>query len=486
MNFKSSDPIPFQIRSNYQLGAFQNPAGADYRNFPVRLSIPVAEGVHRPDQTMQVLQEKGEAAPAPIRPFLFWSDGSVRAWEVWLHATLHLGETRRYELLPVPLPSDDATKLDAMISEPHSFSVFVTLKEGIRLKGDARFNPHPAGAFAFLIEDETSFPLKRGAREIFRGALHRRRWSGYPGVELALRLTNVGPDDSLMIREARVEFDLPLKGAPEYTVEQIFHSRNRLMPAPRFVRSRKPFILQSNAGDVRVTDIRQLGDDPKFYPSYERPGALVVAPWTAVSDEYIHARFDVIKATGREGGWTLIALGALYDLTREERYLEGIRRVVDWYLSQKPGEFFPENGSYFVGIALIGLDRVRSFYRDKEIQKFIPGILDWQIENRMSGEGLFDFHFDSESEGGCAVQAAMPEALNIGWLISGDERYLRVALRQFQFWEAGTLFHSIGNVATDSRVAASAQFSWMGCLQSFAEKGWLDRMQLDDPGKNPG
>lgn len=31
----------------------------------------------------------------------------------------------------------------------------------------------------------------------------------------------------------------------------------------------------------------------------------------------------------------------------------------------------------------------------------------------------------------------------------------------------------------DSRLAACAPVSWMGSLASFAEKGWLDRLQFD-------
>ena len=724
MKTKNSDPISFEIRSNYELGLFQKPVGANYRNFPVRISIPVAPGANRPDQAMEVCDGNGGRVPASIRPFLLWSDGSVRAWEVWLHLTLKLGETQRFEFFASDAKSPAPVAHNLPLREPASFDLSVTLADGTRLEATSAFPARPSQGSGFVLEEEVAFPLRRDGRDLFRGVLKRRTWNAYAGSELTLRLTQVGPDDMLVIRGAQLRFDLPLQGKVEHTVQQLFHSRDRRPPWPRIVRAPTPFILRAEPGGIRVTDIKQLGDDLSRYPSYERPGAYVVSPWLAAGNssatwllrvdeayerfpkqwtmdgaravvdlhpedapalewrqgmtmfqrlqlvrmaanepgemldneawswtrqplvrldadqyraagwripfryepkrfpkvenkfrelfrfpwypgtfywgdesddlslgaylslppekrpaarprngeyditaasakeyartgrgeflrmcriaaehlmytdfvevshdvwkeggvpahgrnhtsgaaypshmwieglmlyhqltgdpnavrvgkrigdfllKYIHERFEVLKATAREGGWALIALGALYDLTREERYLEGIRRIADWYLSLKPAEFFPENGSYFVGIAMIGLDRVRPFHRDAEIKKFIPAVLDWQIEHRMTGEGLFDFHFDSETEGGTFVHAAMPEALNIGWLISGDERYLRVALRQFQFWEAGSLFHSIGNVPTDSRVAASAQLSWMGVLQTFAEKGWLERMQF--------
>lgn len=226
-----------------------------------------------------------------------------------------------------------------------------------------------------------------------------------------------------------------------------------------------------------LTLYHQLTGDPNALRVGKRIGDFFL--------KYIHERTDILVATGREGGWTLIALGALYDLTREERYLKGIRKCVDLFLALKPSAYFSEDASFMVGVNLIGLDRVRLFYRNKEIQKHILAVLDWQIENRMSPGGVFDFHFDSELEGAHYVESSIPEALNIGYKISGDERYLRVALRQYQFWENGTFLQVLAEppMRSDSRLAACTHLTWMGCLQSFAEKGWLDRMQFNDPTK---
>jgi hypothetical protein len=221
----------------------------------------------------------------------------------------------------------------------------------------------------------------------------------------------------------------------------------------------------------------QLTADPYALEVACRIGDFIAA--------YTRERLDVHRATPREGGWAMMSLAAIYDLTREERYLAAIRSIVDLYLSCKPAAFFPAAGGFMVGVAMVGLDRVRGFYRDADIRRFIPLVMDWQIEHRMSPEGLLDFHLDAEQEFMYFVDAVVPEALDIAYRLTRKDKYLRVAFRHFEFWQAGTQFHrtSDGPDLRDSRMAAAHQLSWMGCLASFARKKWLDRTQF--PG-SPG
>ncbi|MBI2193451.1 MAG: glycoside hydrolase family 127 protein [Planctomycetes bacterium] len=720
--------LSFEIRSNYQLGISLIPWGASsYRRFPVRLSLPAPPCAHHPDQALELWAESGERVPSEIRPFILWPDGSVRAWEVWFPADLNLGEKKRYTLKPRSGEAERPSEPILFLSDPAHFSVSVLLSDGSRLAAEAGFSagPRAAAPGRLATDEEQPVVLEREGKSWFRGAMIRRTWTFYPGMELSLRLMNSGPADSLSVREVRWEFDLPLGSPTRQMVQQLFHSADRSIPSARFVENDVSFVLRADAGGTRVTDIAALKDSVSNYPPYERPGAVAVSPWLAVGDasaswlllvdeaserfpkgwriegrravvelhpleahplgwrqgmslfqrlhlvrfppgldgaalnteawawqrpplprvdadryrasgwripfryeperfprtenvlrtafsfswyrgtfwwgdesddmslaehlalppdqrhrarprngeyditgasakefartgrgeflrmcrnaaehllytdfvgvsddpwkeggvpahcrehtrgaaypshiwtegltlyyqltgdrralevacrigdfilKYLHERFPIVTATAREGGWSLIALSALYDLTREDRYLDGIRLIVDAYLNLAPDRFFPENGSFMVGIGLVGIDRARPFYRGGDIRKFIPSVLDWQIENRRTGEGLFDFHYDSEKEGACHIQVGMPEALDIGYRLTGNERYLRVAFRQFQFWQAGTLFHVVGSEdSKDSRVAAATQFTWMGCLESFAEKGWLDRMQF--------
>jgi hypothetical protein len=723
--------FPFQIRSNYTYGAAMKPSGSNYRDFPVRLSIPAPEGAYAPRQPMVIRDETGKAAAASITPFLHWPDGSVRAWEVWMPVTLDLVESRRYTLKPAAKQSSEFNVQSSTFDVPSRFRFRVSLSDGTALESTV---PLPSVVEQFNLvshrEMEACFALAQADTVWFAGALGCRSWSHYPGLELAVRITNVlRGTEVLTVKSVRLEFDLPLSNTPQYTVRQWFHSRNRSMPSARYVRSEKPFTLRANHGDVRVTDITQLDENPSHYPPYERPGIPVVSYWLAAGDssatwlllvdeacerfpkqwtiqgnrvaidlhpedahplewrqgmsmfqrihlvqlpatasgddmnneamawqrppivtvdpdvyraagwripfaydpkrfpktenkfrdlfsfqwypgtfywgdesddlsiaeylalppeqrprarprngeyditaaaakeyartgqgrflrmcrnaaehlmhtdfvavsddpwkeggvpahtknhtsgaaypshmwvegltlyyqltgdpnalrvarrigqfivKYARERGEIMWITPREGGWALIALGALYDLIRDEEFLDGIRLIVDSCLRHEPGDFCPTAGCFMVAIALVGLDRVRAFYRDADIRKFIPRIMDWQIENRMTPDGMFDIHFDAERNCGWRIESVVPEALNVAYKITGNEKYLRLSWRQYQFWDSGVLFHVIGNDsdAHDSRLAACAHLSWMGSLASFAEKGWLDQAQFPDP-----
>ena len=198
--------------------------------------------------------------------------------------------------------------------------------------------------------------------------------------------------------------------------------------------------------------------------------------------KYIEGRFAVVQGTPREMGWLLIALEAIYDLTREPRYLEGIKRVVDFNLGLGPKGFFPLDATFAMGVSIIGLNRTRLHYRDKDTRKFICGLLDHLIENRSDEIGLFEYWRDSEAGIIPYIQTHLPEGLNIGYQLSGDERYLRAAYRLYQINQAGgvmTVQNRYG--PPECGFAAGNHISWMGCLQSFAEKGWLKALQYPDP-----
>jgi hypothetical protein len=198
--------------------------------------------------------------------------------------------------------------------------------------------------------------------------------------------------------------------------------------------------------------------------------------------KYIRERFHVVQGTAREVGWTLIALSAIHDLTREQRYLDGIRRVVDFNLEQGWQKFFPTDATFTIGIAIIGFNRSREFHRDKETQKFILDLLDWMMKDRRDEIGLFEYWRNPEAGAIAYVQAHLPEALNIGYKLSGNERYLRAAFRLYQIHKGGGLLTVQNRYhAPECGFAAGNHISWMGCLQSFAEKGWLDSMQYPEP-----
>ena len=198
--------------------------------------------------------------------------------------------------------------------------------------------------------------------------------------------------------------------------------------------------------------------------------------------KYVGERFPVVQGTAREVGWTLIALSAVYDMTRQPRYLEGIKRVVDHNLDRGVGEFFPTDATFTHGVAIIGLDRARDFHRDADIRDFILGVLDWMMAARRDEIGLFEYWRDTELGAIPYVQAHLPEALNIGYRLSGDEKYLHAAWRLYQIHMDGGLLTVQNRYGPpECGFAAGNHITWMGCLQSFAEKGWLEQLQYGSP-----
>lgn len=200
--------------------------------------------------------------------------------------------------------------------------------------------------------------------------------------------------------------------------------------------------------------------------------------------KYIRERFAAVQGTPREMGWLLVALEAIYDLTRKPRFLEGIKRVVDFNLGLGPKNFFPLDATFAMGVSIIGLNRSRLHYRDADTRKFIVGLLDHLIATRTDEIGLFEYWRDSEQGIIPYIQSHLPEGLNIGYKLSGNEKYLRAAWRLYQIFLGGGLMTVQNRYgAPECGFAAGYHISWSGCLQSFAEKGWLDALQYPEPRK---
>jgi len=204
--------------------------------------------------------------------------------------------------------------------------------------------------------------------------------------------------------------------------------------------------------------------------------------------KYVHERFLVVHSTSREMGWALVSLAAIYDLTHKDRYLEGIRKIVDFYLNAGVEQYFPGDATFAIGVGIIGLDRARPFHREADARAFMLAVLDRIMATRRDPIGVFDYHYDAERKGFTWIQTHLPEALNIGYRLTGNEEYLNAAWRLFQLHAAGApLTVQNKHEFSDCGYAAGYHITWtMGCLQSFAEKGWLDQVQFLAPTMKQG
>jgi len=717
MKSKNPSLATFTVESNYSYDPWMG--AQEYRDFPVRVSVPLAQGVCPAGSEVELRDHKGSLVPCFAHPFVQWPDGSARVWEVWFPLSMKREETRRFELHAAGSSKSRPRNADGESLFPGSFILSAKLASGKTLRQKVEFKQAPRGDALFM-EDEQPFTLAKSTKiAAFQGAIVRRCFRLHPGIELEIRVTNYGPDDTMDLGGLRLEFELPLKDKLRYCIRQ---TTILAKDHPRLVESDRPFFVRADDKGVHVTDAKQLHEIEENYPLFERGAYLcAVDKWIGVSDgsagwglvvpeaferhpkawriegrkvtvdlhpedakplswrqgmtlfqrvclfrlpanataaefeneaqawlrkpivaldsdsyraagwripfrydpkrfpktefqfrdsfnftwsrgtfdwgdatiewgnaamgikksgrnleydfvavaakehartgsphllkllrssaehmmytdfiaystdpwkhggiaahgpdhtwgscypshmwgeglvlyyqltgdryalhvakrvgdfflKYIDGRFEAVQGTAREMGWLLIALSAIYDLTREPRYLAGIQRVVDYNLEQGAENYFPTGATFAAGVGIIGLDRARQFHRDKNVQKFILELLDIMMERRRDEIGLFRYWHDSEQGVIPYIQTHLPEALNIGYKLSGDERYLRAAFRLYQvFQHGGTMTVQVRHGPPECGFAAGHHISWMGCLQSFAEKGWLDKLQYPEP-----
>lgn len=715
MSTKKSLLATFCVESNH--GYHEMIGASEYRNTPVRVSIPLAAKISAPVDKLELRDEKGRAIPCQTDPFVLWPDGSVRVWELWFPASFKRGESRKFHVHRGKPGAVGSRFPVADFSGPTAFKVSLQPGKGSKLQAKVGFKA--AGHTKPFVEDEESFELTSSNGSVkFKGAIVRKSFSWYPGIELEVRLVNHCLADVTKVRGVRLEFELPIGKPTRHCIRQSCF----MMDHPRLVERTNPFSVRANERGVHVTDSAQLGENASDYPQYERGAYLgMVDNWIGVADnksgwvvalpqagerapkawriegskvivdlhpgdsdkldwrqgmtlfqrlylvrlpsnatasdfeneaqswlrqpivtvpadvfrdagwriplrydpkrfpktefqfrdsfnftwatgtfhwgdaiinwgsksqgiqpsgrnleydfvaaaakeyvrtgrmavwklcrpaaehmmytdfidfstdewknggiaahcpghtwgscypshmwaegltlyyqltgdrytlyvikrigdfflKYIRERFAAVQSTPREMGWLLIALEAIYDLTREARYLEGIKRVVDFNLGLGPKGFFPLDATFAMGVSIIGLNRSRLHYRDADTRKFIVGLLDHLLATRRDEIGLFEYWRDSEQGIIPYIQTHLTEGLNIGYQLSGDEKYLRAAWRLYQIFLGGgvmTVQNRFG--PPECGFAAGHHISWMGCLQSFAEKGWLDQLQYPDP-----
>lgn len=468
-----------------------------------------AGGVHVTDirqlgreQTDYAIYERGPYAEA-VDPWIGWNNGESS----WVLTVL---EARERAPKGWHIRDGHVTlELHPAWAEPLKW------RRGMTLFQRAVISQIPRDAPAVEYENESlrwlRSPIVTVASDIYRAAGWRipfryEPWR-FPRTELAIRETwafnwTTGTfewGDQIQGRSARnLEYDFPACAAKE------------------FARTGHPELwlkARASAEHMMYTDFVVVSDDPwkeggvpahcprhttgSAYPSHMWAEGLVLyyllsgdrralAVATRLGDfflKYIHERFQVVEGTGREMGWALVALAAVYDVTREDRFLSGMRRVADFYLDRGIENFFPTDATFAIGVGLIGLDRARHFHRDNDTRRFILGVLDEMLYSRMDQAGVFDYWFNSERRTFTYVQSHLPEALDIGYRLSGNIKYLKAAWRLFQIHEAGlTLTVQNKYAAPECGYAAGYHITWtMGCLASFAERGWLDKVQFPEP-----
>jgi hypothetical protein len=175
----------------------------------------------------------------------------------------------------------------------------------------------------------------------------------------------------------------------------------------------------------------------------------------------------IFAGAERQLGWPLAVLCRAYKVTGEERYLDAATKIVDYvkFYAVDPLEAYREGKwwrswmmdgckVFMSGQLHQGLSAYYSITQDEGMRQAIVRGLDWLIEHMWNPDmNGFVYEFNAMNRGhrrsgmtGLNMQAV--DAFRFGYEMTGDERYLSVAVRAFQ-----------GRVAEMAEEADGKQFS---------------------------
>jgi len=136
--------------------------------------------------------------------------------------------------------------------------------------------------------------------------------------------------------------------------------------------------------------------------------------------------WEVVVATGREAGWSLVALMACYEHTLDERFLEGSRPLVEHYrtiVRERGGIVypFPPKTPVWCGVFgnYAGYEGMWKFYRltgEEDVGRFLLQCVDDEIERWLPDDLVFEF------------RGVATTIFYYGYMLTGDEKYLELGM----------------------------------------------------------
>jgi len=141
----------------------------------------------------------------------------------------------------------------------------------------------------------------------------------------------------------------------------------------------------------------------------------------------------------REGGWALRAMVAMALATGEERFRAEARRLVDLFLSWEElygGMLAPYTSHsmprvvFMIALTMNSLARYLLLEEDQRVKDLIVAACDDLIAHCLAPGGIF-YYKELPSLRRIAPTVHSFECLAHAYRFSGDERYLRIAARQF-------------------------------------------------------
>jgi hypothetical protein len=213
-----------------------------------------------------------------------------------------------------------------------------------------------------------------------------------------------------------------------------------------------------------------------YYLSADREALETARLSGAFILRYMDQRWWVFEETARESGWALIALAELYAATGETRFLEGARRIAALVIDGTSGKdpLFPGDASFFIGVLVIGLDRLHAIAPDKRLPVAIDRMLQWRLTHRLSPEGIPLYHWDAGARMVNTREIIFPAALAIGYRHTRRKGYLDALWRCLQYWLDTDVFYG---EAACTKHAAAVYRTWVESFHELAASGLLRRLE---------
>lgn len=173
-----------------------------------------------------------------------------------------------------------------------------------------------------------------------------------------------------------------------------------------------------------------------------------------IADGEGHGRIrDVFAGAERQLGWPLLALCRAYEVTGDEKYLSASTKIVDYlklyagdpleaYKDGKWWRCWMMDGCklFMTGELHNGLSKYYEITGDPEMRDVIVTSLDWLIDHMWNPEtNGFVYEFNAMNRphrqaGITSLNMLGVDAFRFGYEITGDPRYLSVAVRTFAGW----------------------------------------------------
>jgi len=151
-----------------------------------------------------------------------------------------------------------------------------------------------------------------------------------------------------------------------------------------------------------------------------------------------------VRAGARERGWPLIALCSVYQATGEQRYADAATAIVESFADgpdplEEDGGLsggwgpIPYQQAVMGSIAALGLTYYHQTFGDELSRELLLRIYDWLASDAVrTPEGLYLSMPGNETSMSYVACSDLREGLGYAWELTGDEKYLRLGLRDIE------------------------------------------------------